>query len=272
MSTVDTEVLNINQSITDIRWDVFKKHNDISMSNLSTTARLVSRKSGTKACLATTGYLLGTDIGELVYNIYNGASIQVGLATSSRDLTTLTAGSDLISHDISGVIDTTLNMSINLTTVVITYQGVSTVIDITGSAGLTMYPWLSDNGSGFTVGIAQVSKLTVSVATDGSVVFNTVVAGTEKEIKFETGQATVTFSGPVTITDQTVTTLQVGPDANVTDSIVSFSSSGGNKGIMLPLVSSAAAVATPEAGMLIYDKSVEIAKVYNGTVWKDLYA
>jgi uncharacterized protein (TIGR02145 family) len=64
-------------------------------------------------------------------------------------------------------------------------------------------------------------------------------------------------------------TAQVGigttiPDPNAALDIVST-----NKGFLPPRVANVAAIATPVAGLMIYDESKQCMRYYNGTIWSD---
>jgi uncharacterized protein (TIGR02145 family) len=64
-------------------------------------------------------------------------------------------------------------------------------------------------------------------------------------------------------------TAQVGigtttPDPNAALDIVST-----NKGFLPPRVANVAAIATPVAGLVIYDESKQCMRYYNGTIWSD---
>jgi len=64
-------------------------------------------------------------------------------------------------------------------------------------------------------------------------------------------------------------TAQVGigtttPDPNAVLDVVST-----NKGFLPPRVANVAAIATPVAGLMIYDESKQCMRYYNGTIWSD---
>ena len=142
---IDTDRLQVNQSITSLRWDAILKHPDFSILNLGVTAKLTSRNSGEKAILSNTGYLIGTNTESITYKVHQGSVIHVGFAEKTRDLTSLVAGNNLVSHKLKVEPNSTINIDLSMTELKITYSGIVKTINITGSSGRTMYPWVSDD-------------------------------------------------------------------------------------------------------------------------------
>lgn len=198
---IDTTVINVNQGVTNVKWNPSKKQEDIFLLNSTETAKLLDGKSGEKAILGDISYTIGTDSDSIRYVIHQGSIIHVGFATLTRDLATISPGSDLISETYAINKDTIMTLALTPTTLTITYGNVKRIVDISGFAGQVMYPWLSDdtNGTGFSVSISRVSALKVYVESNGDIVFNSVTAsGVDTPIRFETGTTgTVSFSGPL---------------------------------------------------------------------------
>ncbi len=198
---IDATVINLNQDVTDVKWNPSKRQEDITLLNASITAKLVSGKSGEKAILGNISYTIGTDKDSIKYLVHQGSIIHVGFATASRDLTTLSPGSNLISQKYTVTYDTIMTLKLGLTTLTITYGNATRTIDISGNTGQVMYPWLSDDtdGNGFSVGISRVSALKMYVDSNGDIVLDSVTAsGVDTPIRFETGTTgTVSFSGPL---------------------------------------------------------------------------
>lgn len=205
--TIDTNFLNINQESTNAKWNPAAKHPDIEMLNGTDTAKLVNGKSGTKGILGNVPYVPGTTQDTVKYCIHQGSVIHVGIATATRDLTTLAPGTTLASQRFEVTHDTTLTMSLRRTLVstspdvyssrlTFIYKGVTTYLDVTGYTGQIMYPWLSDDseGTGFSVSLARVTVLKSFVRENGDVVFSTIdEGGISRRIVFETGDSDTTF-------------------------------------------------------------------------------
>lgn len=204
ITLIDTCRLQVNQEVTDLRWDNVKKHPDIQLLNSVVTAKLVSQKSGTKAILSKKGYLIGTDSESLTYKIHQGSKIHVGFAENTRELDNLQVASDLVSTPITITNDENLKMTLAPGELTITHGGTSVVLDLTPHVGKTMYPWLSDavGGTGFSVSIIKTSRLSIYIAENGTVVFKTTAdGGVDRPIKFDTGVSPVEFTGGGLITD-----------------------------------------------------------------------
>lgn len=204
IDTLDVNTLNINQSTTSVKWDPSKKHPDIQLLNGTNTAKLASGKSGSKAIMANIAYTIGTSIDTISFKIHQGSTIRVGLAESSRTLSSVDPGTDLISHAFNVVKDTVVKMTLSWTlvssgvyssSVTFEYEGTVIVVDSTGYNSQVMYPWFSDDsGTGFSVSVSRVSVLKVYVRDDGGVVFSTVSDGdVSRPIIFETGSDQTVF-------------------------------------------------------------------------------
>jgi hypothetical protein len=202
---IDTGLLQVNQENTDLRWNPIKKHADIQLLNAAITAKLNATKSGEKAILAKKGYLIGTASESLTYVIHQGARVHVGLAELSRDLSTNADGDDLVSTVVTPGADNTVKFEITPTELTVTHNNKTTTLDLVPHAGKTMYPWLSDDkddSGGFSVSINRVSRLSIYIDTNGTVVFETNAdGGVDRPIKFDTGSAPLEFTGGQLITD-----------------------------------------------------------------------
>jgi hypothetical protein len=201
ITVIDTEILNVNQGKTSLLWSATKRASGVSLAGGNATAKLRNGTAGTLGILGNTGYVIGTDTDKIEYNINSGSTMHVGIAQITRDLTSITPGSDLASLAITSVGNgTVLTMCITTTALIITYNSSTTSISLTGYTGLTMYPWLAnaDDGVGFSVSISKISALKISVDTNGDILFDTVdSSGMSQPIRFNTGSSTVSFSGAV---------------------------------------------------------------------------
>jgi hypothetical protein len=201
---IDTDTLHINQSVTSLRWDANFKHPDAVLLNSGTTIKLLSKDSGEKAVLANSGYIIGTDVKSFLYKINQGNVIHVGLSENTRNLASLISGDDLISHKLTVTKSTVVELDLSLTELKITYNNRTTTIDITSYNGKTMYPWVSDDNSvgGFSVSIFKRARLSIYVNNENTVVFETYSSdGVDMPIKFDTGSASLEFTGGQLITD-----------------------------------------------------------------------
>lgn len=204
INQVDTNRLQVNQESTDLRWDTRLSHPDIIILNSGATVKLPTKLSGTKGVLGTTGYLIGTATESISYKINQGSVIHVGFAEESRDLSSVTASTDLVSKQLSVTADTIVYLDLSATELKITYNSTTTSIDLTTYAGKTMYPWLSDDEEtgGMSVTIHKTVRLSVYVNTEGKVVFETSSSnGVDRPIKFDTGSASLEFTGGQLISD-----------------------------------------------------------------------
>jgi hypothetical protein len=205
--TLDVNYLNINQDSTSVKWNPAKKNSDIFMLNGIKTAKLSANKSGEKGILGNISYIIGTDVDAIVYVVHQGSVINIGLATSTRSLSSLASGTDLISQQFSVTRDTTITMTLSRTLVstlpnvynstLLFKQDEKTIaVDVTAFNGQVMYPWLSDdsNGTGFSVSLSKVSALKTYIRDDGSIIFSSVnESGVSRPIIFKTGDDQVIF-------------------------------------------------------------------------------
>lgn len=95
-----------------------------------------------------------------------------------------------------------------------------------------MYPWVSDaktGGTGFSVSIIKTSRLSVYIAENGTVVFETSAdGGVDRPIKFDTGSAPIEFTGGGLITATGIIQAGSGVFASkdATDSVFLHTASG----------------------------------------------
>jgi hypothetical protein len=202
--TIDTNFLNINQEFTTTKWNLSIKHPDIFLLDNASTAKLNDSKSGSKAIIGNIAFIPGTTQDTVKYKIHQGSIIHIGIATSSRDLTSLEPGTDLASLKLDVKPNTTLMMTIKKkrtsagvsSSLVFKYNDKITTINTTGYTGQNMYPWLSDDidGTGFSVSISRSTIFKTFVRDDGAVIFTTInESGDSRPIIFETGENSTTF-------------------------------------------------------------------------------
>lgn len=211
---IDTNRLQVNQANTDLRWDTKLRHPDISILNTGVTVKLTAKNSGTKAVLGNTGYLIGTASESISYKINQGSVIHVGFAEITRDLSLLVPGANLVSQQLEVSADTTVYLDLSTTELKITYNNVTTPISLAGYVGRTMYPWVSDDNAtgGMSVSIYKTARLSVYVDAEGRVVFETSTSnGVDRPIRFDTGSASLEFTGGQLITDTIHNVIQSDP-------------------------------------------------------------
>lgn len=206
IKTIDTNVLNINQSVTSVKWNPSKKHTDINLLNSTQTAKLDSRSAGFKGILGNTAYTIGVSVDTLKFDIHRGSELYFGLAVDDKDLTSVDTDTKGIAQLFTVSANTILTMSLTRKLVSTSpdvyeskltyiYEGKTTEIDITPYTGSVMYPWLADNNStGFSVDISKTTVLKTYIDTNGDVVFSTVdSSGVSRPMRFETGSNDATF-------------------------------------------------------------------------------
>lgn len=204
---IDTNVLNVNQDVTSVKWNPARRQTDITLLNSTQTAKLESGKAGSKAILGNVAYTIGTSIDTLKFDIHRGTSLYFGLAVDDRDLTLTSIDSKAIGLLFISNANTVLTMSLTRTLVstgpnvyssklVYKYEGKTFEVDTTAYNGSVMYPWLADaiDGTGFSVDISKTTALKTYIDTNGDVVFSTVdELGVSRPMRFETGTNEVTF-------------------------------------------------------------------------------
>lgn len=207
INTLETNVLNINQSVTSVKWDPSKKHSDILMLNSTQTAKLNNNKAGTKAVLGNIAYTVGINTDTIRFNINQGKHLYIGLATADRDTSSVIIDTKAVGHLFVFATETTLTMSLSRTLIstgpdvyssklVYIIEGETITVDTSVYNGSVMYPWVANNDFdiGFSVGISKSTVLKTYVNANGDVVFSTVDAGgVSRPIIFETGTDSTIF-------------------------------------------------------------------------------
>lgn len=190
MSSISSGGITLVQEFSDLRWDPTNKHQDITLLNSGTTAKLRSVEGATKAVYANKGYVIGTDTDVITMTIHNGPLIHIGLVEDGKTYAESTTGSTLTKLYV-GVANDIMTLTLTTTKLTIAQGTKQTSFLLTNFIGKTMYPWLSDStdsASGFAVTIKRSVEVTISINSSGYVVFGSSESGGEIQgMKFESG-------------------------------------------------------------------------------------
>lgn len=215
MTTLEVDTLIIKKIGTSLKWSSSLKQGDIVLLNSTNTAKLNANKGGIKGILANTEYKVGTDLLTWQYGVHFEDQLAVGIATASRDLTSITPGADAEFTTITTSADTVVTFVMTQTELIITYDEKTTTLDITSLNGLNVRPWLSDISGGFSVTISLIKQLKITINDDCEAIFDTTSTdGSSIPVVFTTGSSSIA-TGNLSMTGNTLISTDTDGDISI---------------------------------------------------------